>query len=209
MTSHVMFSTCLDGRTGRNVGRTILILMMFASPFMKSDKALRGGENDLIPLVGAACLCRQAAVSCRAQSHFGSVPGVVCGPRFCRGRDRDPAGLARQRGAPACLRDRADCTRHQPDAALPAHLAGICRQEAARRGRAAAVHLRARVPQSRTHRAASPRIHDARVVSRQRALRHAHRRLRGADVCRRGSGRVTRVSLRAAAKPIRSPRRNG
>ena len=42
---HVMFSTCLDGRTGRNVGRTILILMMFASPFMKSDKALRGGEK--------------------------------------------------------------------------------------------------------------------------------------------------------------------
>jgi hypothetical protein len=40
-----MFSICLDGRTGRNVGRTILILMMFASPFMKSDKALRGGEK--------------------------------------------------------------------------------------------------------------------------------------------------------------------
>ena len=93
------------------------------------------------------------------------------------------------------------------DAALSAHLAGIRRQEAARRRRAAAVHLRARVPQSRAQRAASPRIHDARMVSRERALRRADRRLRGAAGCGRGSGRD--ATLRVSRPRGRSVRRAG
>ena len=55
------------------------------------------------------------------------------GRRFYRGRDRDLAGLARQRNPSACLRHRTDRTGRGAAAALLADLAGIRLQETAGR----------------------------------------------------------------------------
>ena len=56
---------------------------------------------------------RRPFLLARNRDH-GGARGLVRGPRFRRGRDRDPAGLARQRGASACLRDRADRAGREP-----------------------------------------------------------------------------------------------
>ncbi len=64
--------------------------------------------------------------------------------------------------------------------ALSADLAGIRLQEAAGRRRDPHFRFRPRVPQSRARRTASPRVHHAGMVSRERALRDADGRLRGA-----------------------------
>ena len=95
-----------------------------------------------------------------------ALRALVRGAGLRRGRDRRPAGLARQRDPPACLCHRADRHRRRAPAALSAHLAGVRLQEAAGGGRGEDLHLRARLPQSRARRAAPPGVHHARVVSR-------------------------------------------
>ena len=121
--------------------------------------------------------------------------------RLPGGRDPGAAGLARQRGPSACLRDRADDARRRPRAAaLPAHLAGIHLQEAAGRRRGAGVQPVACVPQPRARAAASSRIHHAGVVSDQRALRDADGGLRR-DPGRGGQGG------RRAATAMEGPQR--
>ena len=94
-----------------------------------------------------------------------------------------------------------------PHAALSAHLAGVRRQEAAGGRGAAAVHLCARVPQPRARPAASSRVHHARMVSGERALRRADRGLRGAAG---GGGRGGRdAALRVSRARSRSVRAAG
>ncbi len=127
-------------------------------------------------------------------------------PGLRRGRDPDPAGLARQRDPPARLRDRTRRPRRPPTAALSAHVAGIHLQEAARRRRDEAVHLRPRVPQPRAWRAAPSRIHDAGMVPRPRALPVLMADCAAIlDVAAKAAG--SRHGCRGtAAAPIRAPR---
>ncbi len=106
-----------------------------------------------------------------------------------RGRAGLPAGLARQRGAPARLRTELDRPDLSTRAALSAHLARVRLQEAAGGRRGEDLRLRARVPQSRARRAARARVHHARMVSRRCGLRGADGRLRGALEARRRDGR--------------------
>ena len=59
------------------------------------------------PRLGPRRPCRPAAVPAGAGAHRRGVAGLLRRARLRRGRDRGPAGLARQRDPSACLRDRA------------------------------------------------------------------------------------------------------
>ena len=96
------------------------------------------------------------------------------------------------------------CAGRRAPAALPAHLAGVRLQEAARRRRGAGVQLRPRVPQSRARAAAPSGIHHAGMVPDQRALRGADGGLRGDP----GRGREAAGCLQLpgrTAPPIPTP----
>ena len=85
--------------------------------------------------------------------------------------------------------------------ALPADLAGIRHEEAAGGRHAAAFSARALLPRCRALAHPSPRIHHARMVSRQRQLPRSHGRLRGA--ARRSARR--RPAPRSSAWQGRAP----
>ena len=110
-----------------------------------TERARPGGTPMSMPTAGPSCR--------RASAIAAALRGVVRERGFRRGRGRDPAGLARQRGASARLRD-ASCigAGRRAGAALPAHLAGIRLQEAAGGRRDADLRLRPRLPQPRARR---------------------------------------------------------
>src|ERR1044072_7613337 len=126
----------MAGLCGRMSGRNILIWATRASVLMAPDWQGRTRVYDRFAMVGAASLRRPAAVFARPRAGDRSAGGSVRGPGFRRGRDRDPAGLARQRAASACLCDRADRGGRAAVVALPAHVARVRGEEIARGGRA-------------------------------------------------------------------------
>ncbi|SCM72052.1 putative Uncharacterized 50.6 kDa protein in the 5'region of gyrA and gyrB [uncultured Pleomorphomonas sp.] len=161
---------------------------------------------------------RFALVVDRAPSGPPSVPGrpgrdqarrqgLVRGGRLHRGRMPGAAGVARQRGASARLRHREGRPRRQPAAALSPHLAGVHGQEAARRRREPHLRFRPRLPQPREGGAAFLRVHAARMVPGERALRATDGRRGGADAARRHDARPR--PLRLARPHRRSLRRTG
>ena len=141
--------------------------------------------------------CWRATAFRRRCGRFFAEPG------FRRGRYRDAAGVAGQRGPSPRLRDRGAVGQLASAPALSPHLAGIRLQEAAGGRRDADFVLRPGLPQPRARPLASPGIHDARMVSRGRALRGADAAI--APRCWRSRPRRQgrRSSPIAAAKPIR------
>ncbi|GJD82054.1 hypothetical protein NBEOAGPD_5313 [Methylobacterium gregans] len=138
--------------------------------------------------------------------HVGRA-GPLRRARFRGGRDRLPAGLARQRGASLGLRHGGRGRGREPRAPLPAHLAGIRLQEAAGGGRAAPVQPRPRLPQPRAGPAPPSRVHHARMVPGGRGLRDADARLRRPAAARRGRRRRGALHLaRARGRPLRRAR---
>src|SRR5208282_624373 len=91
------------------------------------------GGHPFLAVLGPKGPCRPPAGAIGAGPDRRRAAGLVCGCGFYRGRDRRAPGLARQRDAPVCLRHGAFGAGRFPLAALPAHLAGIRLQEAARR----------------------------------------------------------------------------
>ena len=121
----------------RSGGRPPNRVGAFYRPFPASPRSNAPLPNACAakPLVGRRHACRPPAVPAGARPHQGGAAPLVRGAGLHRGRDRRPAGLARQRDAPARLRHRADRPRRRQAAALPAHLAGVRLQEAAGGGR--------------------------------------------------------------------------
>src|SRR6185312_4979183 len=109
--------------------------------FWALRNALRGLSGSLadgcngpaIALVVARAACRSKTFPDGAERDHAGGARLVRRAGVCRGRDRDPAGLTRQRGPSACAAHRTDRRRRRADDALFANLAGVRRQKTARR----------------------------------------------------------------------------
>ena len=167
-------------RTGRIRARNILILRPRASDFRlcrDRQPVSAGAMADpcrSLALVGARCPCRPPAVPAGAGGGSSRRCAAISPARGFV--EVEAAALQVSPGNEAHLHAFATelvDARRRARPPLSPHLARIRLQEAAGRRRAEDLRFRPRLPQPRARRAASPRIHHARMVPRRRALRGA------------------------------------